>query len=296
MKGFFTIVLSLIWLAALSCPAFAAVECQMPQELPGVIEDAAVHDVLMIGGAPEENTSSEAPVQDVPVSEDVDAQPVDGKYSSMGALYQAWGGYEGYPDYVCGVWSTDGGMTNMTVAVTKDEAGEKGKTEILSLLENPETVTFTYQSYAYSELRAINDKIVALMMAGGSPIVSCGIHEMENKVHVSVLETAENAETVAQELLEEYGDKIAVELGTMRLDFTALEESRDKGGGGPVLVLAAVVIFTGLAVAFKLPARLTNTGKVVTETKPTRAQVENAICESTETPPDRVKESIRKQL
>ena len=131
----------------------------------------AAPDVLIIGGAAEENTSFDEPVADIPADSVLDEPPTDGKYSTMGALYQAWGGDMGYPDYVCGVWSTDGGMSNMTVAVTKNDAGEKGKEEILSMLTNTDSVTFVYQVYRYSELLAVNEEIVEQMMAGGSSIV-----------------------------------------------------------------------------------------------------------------------------
>lgn len=294
MKRFLTVILTLACLMAIFCPAFAVVECKVPQELPGVLEDVAVRDVLIIGGAPEENAAPDAPVQDVPADSMALGGMVDGKYATMGDLYQAWGGYEGYPDYVCGVWSTDGGMSSLTVAVTDDNAGEKGKQEILSQLADPNTVTFTTQKYSYRELLAVMDDITA-QMGGGSPIVSCGVHDMENKVHVSVLETAENAEKIARELAAKHGDKIAVELGSAIILDTA---SRQAAGSqvGWVLVAAAVLLLTALPFALKLPARVTNTGKVVTETKPTRAQVETAITQHTETPPDRVEAAIKKKL
>ena len=238
MKRFLTIVFSLTCLMALLCPAFAVVECKVPG---AAAPEVAVLDVPVLGGAGE-------------------------TYATMGDLYQAWGGYEGYPDYVCGVWSTDGGMANMTVAVTDDKAGEKGKQEILSLLADTETVTFTTQKYSYRELLIVNDEIVAQMMAGGSPIVACGIYEMENKVHVSVLETAENAEMVARELSAKYGDKLTVELGSeLVLDVTA-----QKSAGSQVrwvLVAAAALLLAGLTFARKLSARITNTGRVEEQIK-----------------------------
>ena len=61
MKRFLTIFLTLTCLTALCCPAFAAVECTLPQELPGVKGDMAVVDVMVIGGA-EENTAADEPV------------------------------------------------------------------------------------------------------------------------------------------------------------------------------------------------------------------------------------------
>ena len=238
MKRILTIVFSLACLMALLCPAFAVVECKVPG---AAVPDGAVLDVPVLGWAGE-------------------------TYATMGDLYQAWGGYVGYPDYVCGVWSTDGGMINMTVAVTDDKAGEQGKEEILSLLANPETVTFTTHKYSYRELLIVNDEIVAQMVVGGSPIVACGIYEMENKVHVSVLETAENAETIARELSAKYGDKLMVELGSeLILDATAQESAGSQKGW--VLVAAAALLLTGLTFARKLPARITNTDRVEEQIK-----------------------------
>ncbi len=306
MKRFLTIFLSLTCLMALFCPAFAVVECQMPQDLPGVLEDVAVHDVLIIG-APEENAAPDAPVQDVPADSMALGGMVDGKYATMGDLYQAWGGYAGYPDYVCGVWSTDGGMTNMTVAVTDDEAGEKGKQEILSLLANPETVTFTTQKYSYQELLIVNDEIVAQMMAGGSPIIACGVYEMENAVHVTVNSSHQAAGDMIAALTTQYGDLILVEESDLRFETLLTDASPDQmavdltakpsiGNYFPLILLLTVLALAALTVAFKLPARVTNTGKVVTEGKPTRAQVETAVAQSTETPPDRVEEQIKKNM
>ena len=183
----------------------------------------------------------------------------------------------------------------MTVAVTKDKAGERGKEKILSLLENPNSVTFTYQSYSYQELQEVNEAIVSRMMAGDQSIVACGIYEMENKVHVSVLETAENAEETAQALVKTYGDKVMVELGSMVFD-TTMEETYDRGVPGVLLVLAAAAVLLGITVAVKLPARLTSAGKVITGRPMSRRQVENMIADSCEIPSQRLDEQIQKRL
>ena len=292
MKRFLTIFLTLTCLMAWSGTALAAVECTVPKDLSS---GTAAPDVLIIGGIPEDNTAPDSPAVDMPADGAAMGQTVDGKYATMGDLYQAWGGYAGYPDYICGVWSTDGGMSNMTVAVTKDEAGERGKEEILSLLENPNSVTFTYQSYSYQELQEVNEAIVERMIAGDQSIVACGIYEMENKVHVSVLETAENAEETAQKLVKTYGDKVMVELGSMVFD-TTMEETYDRGVPGVLLVLAAAAVLLGITVAVKLPARLTSAGKVITEHPMSRRQVEKLVAGSTEIPSERVEEQIKKRL
>ena len=292
MKRFLTIFLTLTCLMAWSGTALAAVECTVPKELSS---GTAAPDVLIIGGAPEDNTAPDSPAVDMPADGASTERTDEGKYATMGELYQAWGGYAGYPDYICGVWSTDGGMSNMTVAVTKDKAGERGKEEILSLLENPNSVTFTYQSYSYQELQEVNEAIVSRMMAGDQSIVACGIYEMENKVHVSVLETAENAEETAQALVKTYGDKVMVELGSMVFD-TTMEETYDRGVPGVLLVLAAAAVLLGITVAVKLPARLTSAGKVITERPMSRRQVEKLVAKSTEIPSQRLEEQIQKRL
>ena len=292
MKRFLTIFLTLTCLMAWSGTALAAVECTVPKELSS---GTAAPDVLIIGGVPEDNTAPDSPAVDMPADGASTERTDEGKYATMGELYQAWGGYAGYPDYICGVWSTDGGMSNMTVAVTKDKAGERGKEEILSLLENPNSVTFTYQSYSYQELQEVNEAIVSRMMAGDQSIVACGIYEMENKVHISVLETAENAEETAQALVKTYGDKVMVELGSMVFD-TTMEETYGRGVPGVLLVLAAAVVLIGITVAVKLPARLTSAGKVITERPMSRRQVEKLVAKSTEIPSQRLEEQIQKRL
>ena len=292
MKRFLTIFLALTCLMAWSGTALAAVECTVPKELSS---GTAAPDVLIIGGVPEDNTAPDSPALDMPADGASTERTAEGKYVTMGDLYQAWGGYEGYPEYICGVWSTDGGMSNMTVAVTKDKAGERGKEKILSLLENPNSVTFTYQSYSYQELQEVNEAIVSRMMAGDQSIVACGIYEMENKVHVSVLETAENAKETAQALVKTYGDKVMVELGAMLFD-TTMEETYDRGVPGVLLVLAAAAVLLGITVAVKLPARLTSAGKVITERPMSRRQVEKLVAKSTEIPSQRLEEQIQKRL
>ena len=292
MKRFLAIFLTLTCLMAWSCTALAAVECTVPKELSS---GTAAPDVLIIGGVPEANTAPDSPALDMPADGSSTERTDEGKYATMGELYQAWGGYEGYPEYICGVWSTDGGMSNMTVAVTKDKAGERGKEEILSLLENPNSVTFTYQSYSYQELQKVNEAVVKRMIAGDRSIVACGIYEMENKVHISVLETAENAEETAQKLVKTYGDKVMVELGSMVFD-TTMEETYDRGVPGVLLVLAAAAVLLGITVAVKLPARLTSAGKVITERPMSRRQVEKLVVKSTEIPSQRLEEQMKKRL
>lgn len=305
MKRFLTVFLTLTCLMALLCPAFAVVECKIPEDLPGVKTDVAVHDVLIIG-APEETAASDAPAQDIPADGMGLGGMIDGKYATMGDLYQAWGGYVGYPDYICGVWSTDGGLARMTVAVTDDEAGEKGKQEILSLLTDPNTVTFTTRKYSYRELQQVMEEITA-RMGGDRPIIACGVYEMENAVHVTVNKDHQDAEDTMARLTAQYGDLVVVEDGELLFSVlhcdTPFEQAAVDltakptiGNYLPLILLLTVLALAALTVAFKRPARVTNTGKVVTDGKPSRRQVEAALSEHTETPPDRVEQELKKKL
>ncbi len=157
------------------------------------------------------------------------------KYMTMGDLYQAWyelAEYEYiYPDYVCGVWTETGDMSELVVAVTKDEAGEKGKEEILSLIENDNSVKFTYQSYSYKELRQVQEDI-SPFMGDESGIYGLGVYEMENKVHAVIDMSNPNAEMYVEKLLGQYGDKLVFEAGNGIVLDAAVVGTIDSAGGG----------------------------------------------------------------
>ena len=70
----------------------------------------------------------------------------NGIYENAGQLYEAWMHQGGVPDYISGVWSTDGGYVNLTFGVVKGEAGQKGQQEILALVKDDSTVTIVFQT------------------------------------------------------------------------------------------------------------------------------------------------------
>lgn len=135
-------------------------------------------------------------------------------YKTMADLYQVWYADHNngcpYPDYVCGVWTDTGEMDVLTVATTKDEAGLAGQKEILALIEDDDSVKFTYRSYPAYELCALQEEIIA-EMGGDSPIISCGIDEMGNTVSVGIKRDSPDAEKTAIRLLEKYLDKVVIE-------------------------------------------------------------------------------------
>ena len=194
------------------------------------------------GAIPEETTASEW--KHIPNTEHFGANEIvpafreDGtpiaKYLTMGDLYQAWFENEeyeyNYPDYVCGVWTETGDMSELVVAVTKDEAGEAGKQEILSLIENDASVKFTYQSYTYKELRQLQDEL-SQFMGDESGIYGMGVYEMDNKVHAVIDMSNPNAEMYVEKLLGQYGDKLVFEAGSgITYDCTTVGVIDSAGG------------------------------------------------------------------
>ena len=250
---------------------------------------------------PKEGVAPDDPTQGLPLMTE------DGKYTTMGALYTAWNGYEGYPDYVGGVWTETGDMSRLTVAVT-DEAGEEA---IRAQLADQDSVEFVLCEYSYGELNAVVEELAAQMWGGG-PISACGVYERENAVHVTLKKYYENVDLLAKELANTYGDKVVVELSDAIFDLSndVITIGPIVDGGTtevltavpkrqnllPLVLLLAVLALCGGLLAKKLPARVTNAGTVVTGGKPTRTQTEAAVRAGEETPPDRVEEQIRKQL
>ncbi len=205
--------------------------------VPTVIDDTIEPGIIL----PEETAVSEW--KNVPDTNAVGANEIvpvtreDGtpiaKYMTMGDLYQAWfetQKYEYYyPDYVCGVWTETGDMSQLVVAVTKDEAGEAGKQEILSLIENDDSVKFTYQSYSYKELRQVQEEL-SQFMGDESGIYGIGVYEMDNKVHAVIDMSNPNAEDYMKKLLGQYGDKLVFEAGS-GITFDCQSEGIIDGAG-----------------------------------------------------------------
>ena len=176
----------------------------------------------------------------------------DNEYATAGDLYQAWyaeNGYENpYPDYITGVWSADGSMDRLVFGVTKDERGVDGKEEILRLVADDSTVSFTYQSYSYAELLAIQREIEPLM-GDEYGAYACGIYDMENVLKISIDETNPKAEEFMSDLFARYGDQVAFEKldgKTVLLTDTVVDASRD--GGDPTVSAALGLLAILLAV------------------------------------------------
>lgn len=178
----------------------------------------------------------------------------DDEYATAGEMYNAW--YMGdrmalspYPENVCGVWSSDGGTDNLTVAVTDDEAGERAKEKILASVADDSTLTFTTQKYSHMELMKVHSDITYyLENYSGEEIgvAGWGIYEMDNKVHVDIIMSKPGAEDFMRWGYKNFGDKIMFESVDGYPVPTAEElgvgDSEAKGMGGVIAAAAAVIV------------------------------------------------------
>lgn len=127
-------------------------------------------------------------------------------------LFQHWCN-DGYPDYVTGVWSNDGSSYNLTVGLVEGTAGEAGKQEILDLIENDASITFTTQTYSHNYLMQIQDALFSYFEQTELGMVGTGIYDTENCVHVDFLTDKANDEvslSFIAELQQKYGDAISI--------------------------------------------------------------------------------------
>ena len=132
-------------------------------------------------------------------------------YATAFDLFQQWCN-DGYPDYVTGIWSTDGSSYNVTIGITDDAAGEAGKQEILNLVENDATVTFSTQTYTHNYLMQIQDELLPYFKEDLG-LAATGLYDRENYIGVEILiAKAEEEATVnfIAELKEKYGDAISI--------------------------------------------------------------------------------------
>ncbi len=126
--------------------------------------------------------------------------------ATMFELYMSW--KDEYPEYVCGVWSTDGTDQHMAVGILNNDAGEKGKQEILAQIEDDENVTFVYQKYSHSELLKVIDDLVPFL-DGKSGLASFGLDDINNCINVDIVKN-DVSEDFLKMLSEKFGDKIVV--------------------------------------------------------------------------------------
>ncbi len=136
------------------------------------------------------------------------------QYATAADLFTAWE-QSGYPDYVAGVYSADGGPALVIQLV----AGYEDQADALQSMVD-ETLTLEFGAvYSHNELTRISHEIVEQYMGGDSPVVGCGVgwrsvdgfgeSGTESRVIVSVL--TEHAQAYADQFYAAYGDAVVVE-------------------------------------------------------------------------------------
>ncbi|NLJ40038.1 MAG: hypothetical protein GX352_00250 [Clostridiales bacterium] len=230
----------------------------------------------------------------------------DKKFQTADDLFQYWHGNHidsetsPYPPYICGVYSTDGTGKNLTFAVTKDEAGEAGKAEILGLVTDKSTVSFTYQSYSYAELMEVQLELTPYL-GGEAGVNGLGIDDRKNALIVGIEEGNKKAKDFMRSSFEKYGDKIQFELNTGAVPGDSnFHEIPDKVMGGRrglwyLFIPLALVMSMTILVTFRhrwVPLMQTNMGGVATKRTISTHQVKEMVKKVKLIPPTELDEKV----
>lgn len=232
------------------------------------------------------------------------------KYDTAYDLFQVWSGPQAFPDYVCGVWCTDGNTSNLTIAVLKNDEGEKGKEEILELIEDDSSVTFTYGQYSRNYLTGVQkevDKHFKNHEEHG--LIGTALLEKEGKIVLFILkeyEGNEKTDKLLSDLTSQYGDIFNVTYGDAFIEETmeliAPIENRNLQTNHPSLSTIVLVLILISSIAFmvvrkkRAKAMRTTGGEIVTSTTLTDEELENEIRNSTTPYPQTLDEKISKKI
>lgn len=182
------------------------------------------------------------------------------KYETAFGLFEEWM-QTGYPNYVTGMWSTDGSMDNLTVGIVEAEYSEELKNELLSLVENKDTLSFAKQKYSNNYLRSIQDELT-VYFGGEIALSGMGVYDMENYVGIDIVSDKMNpaTEDFIRECTEKYGDAVHFEYGgEIVLDMgytqsttvqTATEEAKSDNTLWIAFAAVAVLLIGGAAIVF----------------------------------------------
>lgn len=175
------------------------------------------------------------------------------KYSTAGDLYQDW--YDNLPDYICGVWSNDGGSNNLTFGIQNNEAGNAGKQEMLRLIKNENTVAFVYQTYSRNYLLGIQEEL-NVYFKKDIGLISTALDEKNNCIELGI-HHQEKDEPATKEMIVElknkYGDAVSVEF-VEEIVPTSSADDRTLYYGS---VVVGVLFLLGLSMLLLLKRRKT---------------------------------------
>lgn len=145
------------------------------------------------------------------------------QFEKMKDLNNYWDSNDAYPDWFCGIWTETGSLDNLIVAVLDTEEGNNGKLEILDLIEDDLSVSFTYGEYSRNYLINIQHSLFTDEMRELGLSYSAFLDD-KSRLEIGILKSfKDNPETMnkLEELKEEYGDIFIVKY----TEGVALEES-----------------------------------------------------------------------
>ena len=228
---------------------------------------------------------------------------VEAQYNTAGDLYEAW--CSNLPDYICGVWSTDGGTTNLTFGIQNNASGNAGKQKMLELIENDLSVTFVYQEFSRNYLLQIHNEIDEYFKMDQG-LISSGLDEINNCIVLSIYqERKDNPDTqkMVNEITGKYGKAVSVEytdqliytVGSNKPNHTWLTLTKQPSIFMPVamlLLLLFAVVFV-ISIRRKMLILQTNHGTTVSTTLPPAAKdVEDMVKQSHYSVPSDLRQKV----
>lgn len=188
-----------------------------------------------------------------------------GIYPTAGDLWEHWCEEGQIPDYITGIWSTDGTTENLTFGLLPGEEGELGKAELLSWIADDSTVTFTTQTYSRNYLLRIMEDVNTYFDLDLG-FMSAGPSEYDNVVYIELhknYETNPDSLAAVAELEEKYGDAISISL-TDTVYVATLEtvahppliiapamHPSDPASPLPILLGACVLLLLGIVCTYR---------------------------------------------
>lgn len=230
------------------------------------------------------------------------AAHADGEaYENAYELWVSWD--QSYPDFVAGVWSTDGTVEGLTFALVEG-AGEAEKEEILSRIRDKDSVSFAEgYRYSYVALRALREELTPYL-GDGTGAVGIGVYEGENRVHIDINTDNPGAEAFMQMCRETYGDMIVFEGGPGLVFVNTAEEtipvtekpSVGRSAGYLLPILALCLVLGGLALLKQKGLIFRPAEGPEAAARPTFRRVEAAVRDSAEAPDDRLRRAIMEKI
>lgn len=209
------------------------------------------------------------------------ASAAEAKYNTAGELYEAW--CENLPDYICGVWSTDGGTNNLTFGIQNNAAGNAGKQEMLDLVKNDSTLTFVYQEYSRNYLLQIQREIDKYMPKDLG-LVSTALYDENNCIELGILkERQDDADTqnMIREITDRYGNAVTVEytdaIYALTTDVNGLRTSQHIILFMGIVVVLLAVMFFVFQKRNVLLLQTNNGATVSATTSPSTKEVEDMV-------------------